>query len=48
MEKYIITSDEVMSLVKYLGKRPYEEVAIGIQMLSALPKLEEKSDELDN
>ena len=39
---YIITQEELQSILKYMFTRPYGEVAQGIAVLSKLPKLDDK------
>jgi len=39
---YIITQEELQSILKYMFTRPYQEVAQGISVLSKLPKLDDK------
>ena len=39
---YIITQEELQSILKYMYARPYQEVAQGITVLSKLPKLDDK------
>ncbi len=43
MKQYIITEDKLKAILAYLAKRPYEEVAQGIQILSTLPELKEEA-----
>ena len=39
---YIITQDQLNSILKYMFTRPYHEVVNGIAVLSKLPKLDPK------
>ena len=39
---YIITQDQLNSILKYMFTRPYGEVVQGIATLSKLPKLDAK------
>jgi hypothetical protein len=39
---YIITQDQLNTIMKYMFTRPYQEVAQGIAVLSKLPKLDDK------
>ena len=39
---YIITQEQLNTILKYMFTRPYEEVAQGITVLSKLPKLDDK------
>jgi len=39
---YIITQEELQSILKYMFTKPYQEVAQGITILSKLPKLDDK------
>ena len=39
---YIITQEQLNTILKYMFTRPYGEVAQGITVLSKLPKLDDK------
>lgn len=39
---YIITQEQLNTVMKYMFTRPYQEVAQGIAVLSKLPKLDDK------
>ena len=39
---YIITQEQLNTILKYMFTRPYGEVAQGITVLSKLPKLDAK------
>ena len=42
MNNYLITQEQVQTLLKYLFTKPYGEVAQAIGILSKLPKLDAK------
>jgi hypothetical protein len=39
---YIITQEQLSTVMKYMFTRPYQEVAQAIAVLSKLPKLDDK------
>ena len=39
---YIITQEQLNTVMKYMFTKPYQEVAQGIAILSKLPKLDDK------
>ncbi len=39
---YMITQEQLNTIMKYMFTRPYQEVAQGIAVLSKLPKLDDK------
>ena len=42
MNNYLITQEQVNTVLKYLLTKPYGEVAQGIAVLTSLPKLDTK------
>ena len=41
MKNFIITEQQLQGIVDYLRKRPYGEVAQGIELLSSLPEYQQ-------
>lgn len=48
MKEFKIKEDEVKALIGYLQKKPYEEVYMGINMLSKLEEIKEEKEVVED